>query len=214
MNPNTNYHLILDRSGSMSDCIENTINGFNEQVRKVRDIAREFPEQELRISLTVFNDRVDDIFSNQHPEKVELLNTRLYQTSGSTALFDAIGKTIFQIENEMKAKGDRPNDTAVVIIITDGYENASRLFSLKDIRESIMRLEATGRWTFSFLGATLDAVEVAETMAFKRSNSFSFDKKSMNAEVWNKVSNSMNSYFNKKKMGRSLDELYDDETKK
>jgi len=198
----------------MSDCIETTINGFNAQVRKVRDIAREFPEQELRMSLTVFNSNVDNIFSNLNPEKVELLNSSVYKTSGSTALYDAIGKTIFQIENEMKARGDRPNDTAVVIIITDGYENASRLFSLKDIRESIMRLEATGRWTFSFLGATLDAVDVAERMAFKRANSFAFEKKSMNSDVWDKVNHSMNTYILKKQMGRSLDEFYDDDMKK
>jgi len=213
MNPNTIYHLILDRSGSMSDCVETTINGFNEQVRKVREIAREFPDQNLEMSLTFFNQDVDNVFKNMCPEKVELLNTRLYRTSGSTALFDAIGKTIFQIENEMKAKGDRPTDTAVVIIITDGYENASRLFSLKDIRESIMRLEATGRWTFSFLGATLDAVDVAEQMAFKRKNSYSFEKQDMNSDVWDRVNKSMNSYINKKHLGRSLDDFYEEDKK-
>lgn len=213
MNPNTIYHLILDRSGSMSDCVETTINGFNEQVRKVREIAREFPDQNLEMSLTFFNHDVNNVFKNLSPEKVELLNTRLYSTSGSTALFDAIGKTIFQIENEMKAKGDRPTDTAVVIIITDGYENASRLFSLKDIRESIMRLEATGRWTFSFLGATLDAVDVAEKMAFQRKNSYSFEKQDMNNEVWDRVNKSMNSYINKKHMGRSLDDFFEEDNK-
>ena len=213
MNPNTIYHLILDRSGSMSDCVETTINGFNEQVRKVREIACEFPDQNLEMSLTFFNQDVDNVFKNLSPEKVELLDSRLYRTSGSTALFDAIGKTIFQIENEMKAKGDHPTDTAVVIIITDGYENASRLFSLKDIRESIIRLEATGRWTFSFLGATLDAVDVAEKMAFQRKNSYSFEKQDMNNEVWDRVNKSMNSYINKKHMGRSLDDFFEEDNK-
>jgi len=210
MKQSTIYHLVLDQSGSMSDCVENTLNGVNEQIRKTRELTREFPNQEITIGLTIFNDQVKSVYKNTTPSSVDFLTQKEYQPSGSTALFDAIGKTIFQIENDMKSKGDHPTDTAVVIVLTDGYENASRLFSLKDIRESILRLEATGRWTFSFLGATLDAVDVAEHMAFKRHNSFSFEKRDMDADVWNRVNRSMNSYMNKKIRGESLDNLFDE----
>lgn len=210
MKQTTTYHLVLDQSGSMADCVENTLNGFNEQVKKTRELCREFKDQQITMGLTVFNDNVKTVFESADPESVHFLTSHQYRPNGSTALYDAIGKTIFQLEADLKSRGDLPTDTAVVIILTDGYENASRLFSLKDIRESILRLEATGRWTFSFLGATLDAVDVAESMAFKRQNSFSFEKSDMNSDVWSRVNRSMNSYLNKKTRGESLDNLYDE----
>ena len=59
----TIYHLIVDKSGSMSDCIESTINGFNEQVNKIKSSALEFPEEEITMGLTLFNDYVDQTYS-------------------------------------------------------------------------------------------------------------------------------------------------------
>ena len=54
----TIYHLIVDKSGSMSDCIEETISGFNEQVNKIQQLQNEFAEQDLSIGLTTFNNEV------------------------------------------------------------------------------------------------------------------------------------------------------------
>ena len=102
-----------------------------------------------------------------------------------------------------------PEDSAVIIILTDGYENASRIFTLQEIRAMISSKEATGRWTFSYLGATLDAVAMAEQMNIKRQNAAAFDKAAMNNQVWDKLSDSMDHYLDKKRRGESLDELYD-----
>ena len=204
----TIYHLIVDKSGSMSDCIEATINGFNEQINRIRSIATEFPEQDIRVGFTVFN------FSIDMPAVAEDLNTipRLtrsnYVPSGSTALYDAIGKTTMQLEEFTDHHSDLPV-TYVVVVLTDGYENASQMFTLHNIRSMISRLEATGRWTFSFIGATLDAVAVAEQMSFKTQNSFSFEKREMNAAVWHKLSDSMEHYLHKKRKGKDLSNLYD-----
>jgi hypothetical protein len=62
--------------------------------------------------------------------------------------------------------------TFVVVILTDGFENSSRNYTLEDIRTIITRLEATGNWTFSFIGATLYVVDIAEQMSIKRQNRF------------------------------------------
>jgi hypothetical protein len=128
-----------------------------------------------------------------------------YRPNGNTALLDAIGITIQSVEQQMKS----PEDSAVIIILTDGYENASRIFTLQQIRAMISSKEATGRWTFSYLGATLDAVAMAEQMNIKRQNAAAFDKAAMNKDVWNKLSDSMDHYLDKKRRGESLDELYD-----
>jgi hypothetical protein len=83
----TIYHLIVDKSGSMTDCIEQTINGFNEQVNKIKQLEREFPEQELSIGLTTFNHEVYHHFFQSPPVAVRNLTTSTYRPNGTTALF-------------------------------------------------------------------------------------------------------------------------------
>lgn len=204
----TVYHLIVDRSGSMSDCIEATINGFNEQLNRINSIAAEFPEQEVRIGLTLFSESIKHETVSEKLGKVRPMNTDTYRPGGSTALLDAIGMTISLLSGEEQSKSEIPT-TFVVVVLTDGHENCSRVFNLEQVRSMISRLEETGKWTFSFIGATLDAVDVAEQMAFKRQNSYSFNKEEMRGEVWDKLSGSMKSYLDKKRKGDDLSDFID-----
>lgn len=204
----TIYHLIVDKSGSMSDCIEQTISGFNEQVNKIQQLEKEYSEHEITIGLTTFNHEVYHHFFQSPPAAVRKLNTDTYRPDGTTALLDAIGMTVSSIENEIQYHSNQSNTTVVLVILTDGHENASRMFKLHDIKKTISRLEETGRWTFSFIGATLDAVDIAEGMAIKRSNSFVFDKANMKDGLFDKLSNSMDRYLNKKSNGRDLRDLF------
>ena len=206
----TIYHLIVDKSGSMSDCIENTILGFNEQVIKINQLAKEFPNQEVSIGLTTFNEEVHHLFFQKNPDAVERLAEKTYRPSGTTALLDAIGLSVQQLQKEAAISELRTATTVVVVIITDGHENSSRTFTFDQIRKQIRELEASEKWTFSFIGATLDAVDVAEELAINRKNSFSFEKSEMNSAVWDKLSDSMHSYLDKKTMGKKLDNLFED----
>jgi hypothetical protein len=74
----------------------------------------------------------------------------------------------------------------------------------------ISKLEETGKWTFSFIGATLDAVDVAASMAIKSQNSFSFEKTAMKSEVWDKLNKSVSSYFTKKSQNKNLNNFFED----
>jgi uncharacterized protein YegL len=204
----TIYHLIVDRSGSMSDCIDATINGYNEQLNRIRSMQDEFPEQDIRVGLTMFNTTIDMQAVAQDLLNATRLSKQNYVPDGGTALYDAIGQTTLHLEEAYARQSDLPT-TFVVVVLTDGYENSSRLFNLQQIRSLIQRLEATEKWTFSFIGATLDAVEVAEQMSIRANNSFSFEKQSMDTAVWDKLSDSMHSYFNKKSRGENLSDLYD-----
>lgn len=206
----TIYHLIVDKSGSMSDCIDNTIMGFNEQVIKINQLAKEFPNQEVSIGLTTFNEEVSHHFFQKKPNSVEKLTEKTYRPSGGTALLDAIGESAQRLQKEAFLSELSTPTTVVVVIITDGHENSSKSFTFDEVRKLIRELEGTEKWTFSFIGATLDAVEVAEDLAIKRNNSFSFEKRSMNSSVWDKLSDSMHSYLDKKTMGKSLDNLFED----
>ena len=132
----TIYHLIVDRSGSMSDCIDATINGFNEQINRIRSIAMEFPEQDIRIGYTIFNFSIDMPAVAQDLNTITPLSRSNYVPAGSTALYDAIGKTTLQLEAFTDHHSDLPV-TYVVVVLTDGYENASQMFTLQNIRSMI-----------------------------------------------------------------------------
>ena len=202
----TIYHLIVDKSGSMMDCVDSTINGFNEQVNRIKDKALEFTEEDITMGLTTFNDNVNHLYYRQNPKEMVLLNYENYRPSGGTALLDAVGETISEIERQIST--NLIATTIIIVILTDGYENASKKYNLVNIRNMISKLEETGKWTFSFIGATLDAVDVAASMAIKSQNSFSFEKTQMKSAVWDKLNKSVSSYFNKKSENRNLNNFF------
>jgi hypothetical protein len=204
----TIYHLVVDKSGSMADVIHQTITGYNEQIQQIQAVQKEFPEQLITVGLTSFNGEVDHHYFVVPAINAAFLNSETYVPDGSTALFDAIGASVQKLEQQ-QARDSRDYDTTVVVIVlTDGYENSSRNFRLADIKRMIGRLEETGKWTFSFIGATLDAVDVAARMDIKSRNSFVFSKASMKEEVWDKLGSSLRTYADKRRKGENLDDLY------
>ena len=204
----TIYHLVVDKSGSMSDCIAGTIEGFNEQVASIRNLGVEFSEQEMVIGLTTFNGRVEHKFVCAPPTEAYLMNRENYVPSGSTALLDAVGKTIALIDEQKAAAEKEMPTTVVMIILTDGHENCSKYYSHPEVQHMIESRQATGNWTFSYLGATLDAVDVAERLSIKRNNTISFDKREIKTQIWDRVSISMRDYNLKKMRGEDLSDLF------
>jgi hypothetical protein len=204
----TIYHLIVDKSGSMMDCVDNTINGFNEQVNRIKDKALEFTEEDITMGLTTFNENVKHLYFQQNPKEMVLLTHENYRPSGGTALLDAVGESITEIERQVNTS--LIPTTVIVVILTDGYENASKKYNLVNIRNMISKLEESGKWTFSFIGATLDAVDVAASISIKSQNSFSFEKNAMKSEVWDKLNKSVSSYFTKKSQNRNLNNFFED----
>ena len=204
----TIYHLILDRSGSMIDCLENTINGFNEQIHRIRRIKAEFPDDEMTVGLTIFNEEVIIKYLASDPHDVSLLDSDSYRPGGSTALLDAIGFTVKRIESELERSNNIQDTSVIVVVITDGHENASKVFSMPEIKLMIARLEETTKWNFAFIGAALDAVEVAKAMSIKSKNSYSFNKNEMDSVVWDKLNFSLFNYSQKKKNKEADDNLF------
>jgi uncharacterized protein YegL len=204
----TIYHLVVDKSGSMSDCIAGTIEGFNEQLASIRKLGEEFPEQEMVIGLTTFNGRVEHKFVCKPASEAYLMNRQNYVPSGSTALLDAIGQSIALIDKEKAVAEQEMPTTVVMIILTDGYENCSKSYTHAEVQQMIERSQETGSWTFSYLGATLDAVDVAERLSIKRNNSISFEKGKIKTEIWDRVSLSMRDYSYKKEMNQDLSDLF------
>ena len=202
MKQKTYYHIILDQSGSMQDCIQSTISGFNEQLQVIMSLQERFPEQEIRVGLTRFNHEVMPSYFGLRPEQSRELNRNTYRPDGSTALYDAIGMTTRELNKSIGDELAAGLATVVVVIITDGYENASRYFNLAQIQSTIKELETTAKWTFSYLGATLDAEQIAVAMNIKKQNSMYFEKTSMKS-TFSKLGKSMDVYLESKKEGKN-----------
>lgn len=157
----THYLLILDKSGSMSSVRSSTIKSFNEQIQTIKSLNKKFPDQKYFMSLISFNNSVDEIFMNIPADDLKEISEKDYIPEGSTALLDAMGQGITRLEDKI---APRMNDvekevTAVVVIMTDGEENASIEWKAEGkIKTLIDRLNKDNRWTISYIGANQNAI--------------------------------------------------------
>ena len=153
----TEIVFILDRSGSMSGLEADTIGGYNAMLEKQKDA----PGQAL-ISTVLFDDNVEVLHDRLDIKGLAPITDKEYYVRGTTALLDAVGGAIHHIGNIHKyaRDEDRPENT-VIVITTDGMENASRQYSYDRVKMMIERQKEKYGWEFIFLGANIDALEVA-----------------------------------------------------
>ena len=199
-NKRTLYHFILDSSGSMCADRVNTVNLFNKQVATVRTLAISYPEQTFLTGLTIFNDRIDHLFQETPVHKLIELSHDRYRPQGYTALYDAIGESVNGIMKRFGTVIQNGEMSVVVIILTDGHENASRKYDQRMIAAMIDELQATDGWTFTILGADFDITQVSDGMNFDRQYAFNYSKadfKSMSDDM----ENSLRSYADSKSKG-------------
>ena len=153
----TEIVFILDRSGSMSGLEGDTIGGFNAMIEKQK---RE-PGEAL-ISTVLFDNETEVIHDRVDIQKIEPMTDKEYYVRGCTALLDAVGGAIHHIGNVHKyaREEDRPEKT-LFIITTDGMENASKRYTYDKVKQMVERQKSKYGWEFIFLGANIDALDVA-----------------------------------------------------
>ena len=147
---------ILDRSGSMSSNRDGTISGYNEFINGLRQDKK----SEYSVTLTQFDAPVNSpeltvTYDDRALADVQELTQANYEPRGNTPLYDAIGECVRRID--AKGRG------VIVLIITDGLENASQEFTKDSIQKLIKEKEGLG-WTFSFLGANIDSYAEASKL--------------------------------------------------
>lgn len=140
--------IILDGSGSMHGVKNEVVNGTNKLIEEQQGEAAANSE-DIRFTLTSFDTRVNPVYIGEEISLVNPVTVKDTYLGGGTALLDAIGKTLSEAEKD-------PAPRNLVVIYTDGHENASREYDKDQIRDMIQRLEDTSRWQFMYLGAEFE----------------------------------------------------------
>ena len=207
-NKTTLYSFIIDRSGSMSGMEQMAVNGFNEHLKTIRNLKIEFPKQEFLCSLTTFNHEVNTVVSAKPIDQILPIELGQYAPEGTTALLDAIGGNIHEVKEKYQKELDKNDLSVVYVIITDGYENASRFFSYHDIARKISELEETQKWTFTFLGADFDSFQTSKMLNIKKENVMNFEKESYGV-MSKQINEQMHSYSAEKEIGIIKSRFFD-----
>jgi hypothetical protein len=165
--------MLLDRSGSMADCVSDTIGGVNTFLRKQSALPGV-----TSVTIAQFDDQFDYVFHGRLQD-VPPLTDQNYVPRGSTALVDAACRLIDEVGKGFDAMLpiDRP-EKVFFVIVTDGYENASTTHKVTDLTERIRRQEQTYAWEFIFIGADVDAIAEAGKLGISAAAALNYNKHS------------------------------------
>lgn len=181
----TEIIFLLDRSGSMAGLEKDTIGGFNAFVERQNQL-----EGETIITTVLFDDHYEILWNGIHAKEVRLTE-KDYYVRGTTALLDAVGKTILDVDHRLETTNVKEQpDKVLFVITTDGLENASREFNYEKVKHLISQKQEKDQWEFIFLGANIDAGMEADNMGISVDDAFEFEASSEGVDVmYDKVYN-------------------------
>ncbi len=156
---NLDIVFLLDRSGSMSGSELDVIGGYNSYLKNEKN-------KDALVTTVLFDDQYELLTDRIKLTKVEELTSKDYYVRGSTALLDAIGKTINYLDQKKAHK-------VMFVITTDGFENASREYSKSKIKSMI---ESHKDWEFMYIGADIDSYSEGSSIGIKANNISNYRK--------------------------------------
>jgi len=166
----TELDFILDRSGSMGGLETDTIGGFNSMLKK-----QQAEPGDCRITTVLFDDTYEVLHERIDIKAVSEISSQEYFVRGCTALLDAVGKTIKKISKVQKNTVEEYRaDKILFVITTDGMENASREFTYDKIKSMVEKQKKKYNWEFIFLGANIDAIDVANRFGIAKNRTQNF----------------------------------------
>jgi len=166
MGSRTHVTFVLDSSGSMSKIADDTRGGFNTFLKEQRE-----EDGEATVTLYQFDSTVDLVYRGLDIAEADTLDTDNYRPGGQTALHDAIARAVDETDDYVAGvEAAESVDNVIVVVLTDGKENASE--TPQDVlRERVEQYREEHGWEFLFIGANQDAALTAEQMGMDRDKS-------------------------------------------
>ena len=158
---------VLDRSGSMSSVLQDTIGGFNSFIETQRD-----EDNDQVYVITQFDGEYEVLQDGVDLDDVIVLSTKNYIPRGGTALLDAMGRTIHTMDAIMA--NDKTIQRALMLVLTDGDENSSTEFTREQVFKLIEERRKGGNWDFNFLGANQDAIATGRGLGITTQNCMNY----------------------------------------
>jgi hypothetical protein len=169
-NEKTQIVCILDRSGSMSSIMSDSIGGFNTFLQKQRDLP---DDATITVALFDSSGNYDLVYDNVDIKKAKDLTSKEWFPRGLTALYDALGKTINADKAKLAKLGTEAPAKVLVCVVTDGLENDSKEYSINDIKKLIKDCEKDD-WNFVYLAANQDAFDVGGGFGISGANTYTY----------------------------------------
>lgn len=151
--------FLLDRSGSMHGMEKDTIGGYNSYIASQKD-------NNVYVTTILFDDKYELLNKSIPIKKVKELTKNEYYVRGSTALLDALGRAISDMDELKKKK-------VMFIITTDGYENASVKYTKEEIKKMINMHD---NYEFIYIGADIDSYAEGSSIGIKKTNIANYEK--------------------------------------
>jgi len=205
------YNLIIvDESGSMSHLREATLSGINETIGTIKSAQKEFAEtQEHTLTLVTFDsdsNRPDVRTMIDNQSITEVKEFKDYMPNGCTPLYDAMGQSLTKLHTTIKGDVDA---SAVVTVLTDGLENASREWDAQSLRKLIEQLKEEG-WSFSYMGSAHNVKEVTDLLSIENVVEFSHDQLGA-AHTWGRERSSRRAYYQRMSEAYTMRDRYSDD---
>lgn len=168
----TIIEFLLDETGSMASCKRETVAGFNDFLSEQRA-----QHGTCLLTLTKFDTSGQktpymDIDVNMTPNMLE----DWFIPGGGTNLRDTIGSRLLSLKQRLATWSVKPN--VLIVVMTDGDDNASRTHSEQNIQSAIQSYMNEG-WTFVYLGADQNALSTGNRLGFPEGNIKSFASSQM-----------------------------------
>lgn len=189
----THIAIVLDKSGSMIIARDETVQAVNQQIESIKEHAKG-----TRVSMILFNQETSKPLIGQPASKIKPIKLDDYKPQGMTALYDGVAEAIYVLES------CDPAEAYLVVIISDGKENASRYMARDELAEKIQALTDKGNWTFSYIGAVKDLDKVSRELSIPVGNIAYMDVSTVSGRVtgFNETRAATNSYMTSRAGGQ------------
>lgn len=167
---NTEIVFVIDKSGSMSNLVNDTIGGFNGFIESQKAL-----DGKALLTTILFDTTWKILHDGVDIHEVKPMTTTDYSAYGGTAMLDAIGEVINRVQDRHDELGSEKPEKVLFVITTDGEENSSRTFNKAQIEKMIKHQTNGHGWDFMFLGANMDAVKEAASIGINYDRAIKYD---------------------------------------